>query len=431
LLLVNLWASYCTPCLSELAEWSAAADKFREGGIEVLALNADGVIGIEDAKDKAQAAIAKTGFPFAWAEADSLTVRSLDIFSSAVLDLWKPLPVPSSFLVDAEGEVLAIYKGPAPAETVIADAALATATPEARRNAAVPFPGRWVEGPGRADSLRVASQLLDRDESASAARYLEDLVGVLAARAKDETGKRDLGDARYFLAILLDQMGKLPEAQRELEGAREVIPQDIRVRTILASVYQRRGEFAKAAAEITAAITINPSDLLLHDQLGELHVRQGQFAEAVQRFGMILKIDPNRAATRYQMANAMLRNGQGAEAVAEFKQTLSSNPRLFDAANQLARVLSSHPDERLRSHQEALELAMRLCQLSQNKDPRFLDTQATAAAANGRFVQAVTSAEMALALYRADPAHAGEVKPLEARLDLFREKKIWVETEWR
>ena len=86
---------------------------------------------------------------------------------------------------------------------------------------------------------------------------------------------------------------------------------------------------------------------------GDLHMANGQFTTAVERYGMILKIAPKRAATRYRLANALLRNGQGAEAIAQFKQTLRSNPRLYGAANQLSRVLSSHPDAKLRSHQEA------------------------------------------------------------------------------
>ncbi|NIP93822.1 MAG: hypothetical protein GWO24_10340, partial [Akkermansiaceae bacterium] len=66
---------------------------------EVVALNTDGVIGTEDATEKAREAIERSRFPFPWAEAEALTVRNLDALTNAVLDLWSPLPVPSSFLV--------------------------------------------------------------------------------------------------------------------------------------------------------------------------------------------------------------------------------------------------------------------------------------------------------------------------------------------
>jgi tetratricopeptide (TPR) repeat protein len=430
LFLVNLWASYCGPCLEELTEWGSAAAKLRARGIEVLALNTDGVLGDEDARGKALKAIKGTGFPFAWAEAAPLTVRTLDIFSSAVLDLWNPLPVPSTFLIDARGEVLIIYKGPVHTDQIIADAALASASPEERRTAGTPFAGRWVEGPQPADSRRVALQLLDRDETDSSIRYLQDLIVSLAAQAQDEEGKRTLGDAQSLIGTLLLDRGRVQEALTHLEGAREAIPHDIRIRTSLANTYRRLGKLDQAIAETSAAITINSSNLALHDQLGDLHMANRQFATAVKRYGMILKIAPRRAATRYRLANALLRNRQGAEAIAQFKQTLRSNPRLYGAANQLSRVLSSHPDAKLRSHQEAFVLSSRLCSITKNKNPRYLDTHATAAAASGNFEVAVKSAGQALELYQADPRYAARVKPLEERLALFRKKSVWVETEW-
>ncbi len=131
------------------------------------------------------------------------------------------------------------------------------------------------------------------------------------------------------------------------------------------------------------------------------------------------------------MAKALLANGQGKEAVTNLKQTLSADPRFLEAANQLARVLASHPDKTLRSPREAIALTTRLCQTPGKKNPRFLDTHATAAAALGNFELAVQSAEQALALYKADARFAASVKPLENRLTLFREKQAWVETEWK
>ncbi|NIP93821.1 MAG: hypothetical protein GWO24_10335, partial [Akkermansiaceae bacterium] len=72
-----------------------------------------------------------------------------------------------------------------------------------------------------------------RDESASAVRYLEELVASLASVAADEAGRRDLGDALRFLGVLLEQFGRLPEARRHLEQARDAIPKDLRIRTSL------------------------------------------------------------------------------------------------------------------------------------------------------------------------------------------------------
>ena len=118
--------------------------------------------------------------------------------------------------------------------------------------------------------------------------------------------------------------------------------------------------------------------------------------------------------------------------MARFKQSLSADPRFFESADQLARVLSSHPDQTLRSHQEALALASRLCQFTKNQNARYLDTLAIASAANGNFEQAVARSGQALALYRA----GGErfvvlVEVLEERLAFYKLGKPWVEAAWK
>ena len=43
LLLVNLWASWCRPCLAELSELAQRYDEIRATGIDILALSVDGL----------------------------------------------------------------------------------------------------------------------------------------------------------------------------------------------------------------------------------------------------------------------------------------------------------------------------------------------------------------------------------------------------
>ena len=67
-LLVNLWASWCLPCLEELNEFKQNWHKFQKSGIDVLALSVDG-LDDEDGIQKANAIIQEMEFPFAsgWA----------------------------------------------------------------------------------------------------------------------------------------------------------------------------------------------------------------------------------------------------------------------------------------------------------------------------------------------------------------------------
>ncbi len=436
LLLVNVWASYCVPCQEELAEWAHAEEQFRKAGIEVVALNTDGADGSlseEEARRKAETAIRNAQFPFPWFPVSPTTVQALDIFHHATVDLWTPLPVPSSFLIDEKGEAVAIYRGPVDARQIVADAKLVRASPEARRNAAVPFPevGRWVEKPYLADSLRVAAQFMDRDESTMARDYLDRLIAELADTATTDEDRRHLGDARLFYSALLAQAGARAEAIKQLEAARELLSNDVRVRSQLAQLYQQAGKPVLAASEMEAALRINPRDLELADRLGTLYAGQKAYKKAAERFTATLVIDPRRAGTRFQLANTFLADGYATQAVEQYKQTLRANPRFLEAANRLARILTTHPDAEVRSAQEGLILATRLCALTRNQNPRFLDTLAGAQANAGQHAKAVQTAEQALALYRKEERLAANARELEARLPLFRAGKAYREEAWK
>ncbi|MEZ5300401.1 MAG: redoxin domain-containing protein [Verrucomicrobiales bacterium] len=39
--MINLWATWCQPCLAELADFSNSAAALRAAGVDVLALNVD------------------------------------------------------------------------------------------------------------------------------------------------------------------------------------------------------------------------------------------------------------------------------------------------------------------------------------------------------------------------------------------------------
>jgi tetratricopeptide (TPR) repeat protein len=203
------------------------------------------------------------------------------------------------------------------------------------------------------------------------------------------------------------------------------------VRNALAELYQRTGRLDQAIAETTAAITINASNLALHDRLGDLHLANGQTAQAVERYGMILKVAPKRASTRFRLAEAQLKDGQATAAIVSFKQILSSNPRFFEAANRLSQILASHSDPKIRAPHEAFALAKRLCLVTKERDPRYLDTRATAEAAMGEFKAAVASGEQALKFYESAPRYRSLVQPLTERLALFRKKEAWIEPKRR
>lgn len=104
--------------------------------------------------------------------------------------------------------------------------------------------------------------------------------------------------------------------------------------------------------------------------------------------------------------------GRAAEAAAYFLVALRLDGDLADAANNLAWLLATHPDESFRDGPSALTLAGQACAKTGRRVPQYLDTLAAAHAEVGQFDQARRIAAEAAARM-SDPARRAA---LEERL---------------
>lgn len=96
--------------------------------------------------------------------------------------------------------------------------------------------------------------------------------------------------------------------------------------------------------------------------------------------------------------------------------------------NNLAWIRANHPDPGLHEGTEAIRLAKRACALSGNKDPRFLDTLATAYAQAGRFPEALATLKEAISL-AASTGSKGLVLDLEKRLESYEAESPYREVQ--
>ena len=93
-LIVDFWATYCTPCVKEFPKLQALVDK-HGGSLVVYALSED------DAADGIAAFVKKTSvrFPIAWDDGNSISLR------------YKLEKMPTSFIVDKKGIIRFVHSG--------------------------------------------------------------------------------------------------------------------------------------------------------------------------------------------------------------------------------------------------------------------------------------------------------------------------------
>ncbi len=155
-----------------------------------------------------------------------------------------------------------------------------------------------------------------------------------------------------------------------------------------------------------------------------LQLRHWRDSEALFRHA--LAVTEQSAVAHAHLGAALLERGELEATLFHYRRAVEIEPSFVRAANNLAWLLATLPDDALRNPEVALRLARRAARQTDQRDPAVLDTLAAAHAALGRFDDAVGTAERALAAAEAD-GDAALAEAVRARLALYRAAKPYRE----
>ncbi|QWR76222.1 TlpA family protein disulfide reductase [Candidatus Magnetomonas plexicatena] len=100
-ILLNIWASWCTGCQAEMPEFMALADDFKDKGFVIVAVSVDN--DAAKAVDFLKDLEAKTG--------KNLNFTTLYDKDKKIAKDYKPRGMPSSYLIDKTGKIKNIFPG--------------------------------------------------------------------------------------------------------------------------------------------------------------------------------------------------------------------------------------------------------------------------------------------------------------------------------
>jgi len=190
----------------------------------------------------------------------------------------------------------------------------------------------------------------------------------------------------------------------------------------LGIIFQEKGQLDDAISKLQAAIALRPENAPAHDNLAKAFLKKGQVAEAMVHYRKLLEIEPQNVEARNTLGTALVQQGHVKEAIDQWEDALAIQPENGNASSNLAWVFATCPEDSLRNGTRAVELGEKALHISGGKIPMIYRVLAAAYAENGRFAEAVETAQRGAAL-ATNQGNSGLASELESNTTVYQSGK--------
>ncbi len=205
----------------------------------------------------------------------------------------------------------------------------------------------------------------------------------------------DAWKAQNDLGVIFAARTNYVQAVHHFASSLQSNPNNHEAHSNLGRTLALQGKFQEAEPHFKAALQLAPMDSETHKIFAAALDQQGRLPEALHHLQMASRLKPD-LRTHLDLAAMLSQTGDPSQAVTQYRQALLLNADCVEALNNLAWLLATTGDEKLRNGAEAVRHAERASHLPAPKDLCVMGTLAAAYAEAGRFPEAIVTAETAV-----------------------------------
>lgn len=363
------WSKGCLKSLKYLQNLEAVRQLWERHDLRLLTLQ----VNSPDVASRSTQ-FAETGrFQFLTLRADDSTINIYNIFHRYLFERHLDMTLPTTFLLNADGEVIKLYSGVLDPSGILNDLASAPTTRDERLERALPFPGHYFGAGfhhnyfsygvaflqyGYIDqALTSFQEAVKRNPAYAAAYYNIGLIYLNKAQFNDalEYLKRTVEldssnvDAWNNLGVVYGQQGDYVRALDDFRRAVQLQPANLLAVQNLVKLYDYLGRQQDAQDVLTNAISHNQVDPELHIGLAMYFVQQNNMVSAKREFERTIQLSPQNTDALNGLGVILMRMGDSTGAMRLFEQCRRIAPD-FDRPFLNMAVLYLQSGDRKQAH---------------------------------------------------------------------------------
>ena len=232
-------------------------------------------------------------------------------------------------------------------------------------------------------------------------------------------------NAHNNLACNLAERGQLDDAMKHFALSLELNAKNAGAQRNYAKGLVMKGKFSEAEPHFRAALELKPDEAETHVTYADALASNRRLAEAAEHYRAALDIAPD-VNTRLRLAPLLAAVGRTEDAIREFRAVLKEQSDSVEALNNLAWILATCADAKLRNGEEAISHADKAWKLTGGKKATMLGTLGAAYAEAGQFTNAIMASQQAIELAQAS-GNSGFARLNQQLQQLYRSGRAYHE----